>query len=200
MNLNFLLSDKKFSCHIEEDMKPHHKSSPYKGFRIIGPQQQIMYARSLWEANYAHYLQYLQDKGEILYWLHEPQTFYFDGIKRGVTNYTPDFFVCTHQDGSGYWVEVKGFMDAKSNTKIKRFAKYFPEDELRVIDRKWFATYTKQYQHSIPNWESENTITIVPTEVVKQIRASENADLQKRLMERYEITRPVTMLSGKSRK
>jgi hypothetical protein len=36
-------------------------------------------------------------------------------------------------DGSHYWIEAKGYMDAKSKTKIKRFNKYYPNEELRII-------------------------------------------------------------------
>jgi len=140
-----------------EDMGSHCKSSPFRGFRAIGPQRHIIYARSLWEANYARYLQYLQDKGRIRFWLHEPKTFYFDGIMRGCTNYTPDFFVCTGAtDDEGYWVEVKGFMDAKSATKIKRFQKYYPEEKLVVVDKEWFKVNNGRFKELIPDWESKS--------------------------------------------
>jgi hypothetical protein len=79
------------------------------------------FARSSWEANIAAYLQFLKEHNEILDWEHEPETFWFEKIKRGVRSYLPDFKV-TKNDGSFYFAEVKGWMDDKSKTKIKRMA------------------------------------------------------------------------------
>ena len=94
------------------------------------------YFRSLLEFEYANILQVQVGCGQLVGWLHEPKTFYFDGegtdlppIKRGVTNYKPDFKVIEN-DGSHYWTECKGYMDSKSRTKIKRFRKYFPNEKL----------------------------------------------------------------------
>ena len=87
---------------------------------------------------FAFYLQLLKRAEEILDWEYEPHTFWFEGIKRGCVSYKPDFRIFK-KDGKHYWVEVKGYMDAKSKTKIKRFAKYFPEEELRIIDKSWFS-------------------------------------------------------------
>jgi len=39
---------------------------------------------------------------------------------------------------------VKGYYDAKSLTKIKRFRKYFPTEKLRLIDAKWFKANSKK--------------------------------------------------------
>ena len=93
--------------------------------------------RSQWEKKYAKYLAFLKKINDIQDWDHEPYTFWFDGIKRGVVSYLPDFKVIK-KDGTHYWVEVKGFMDKKSATKLKRMKKYFPEEEVRLIDKTWF--------------------------------------------------------------
>jgi hypothetical protein len=37
------------------------------------------------------------------------------------------------------WVEVKGYMDAKSNTKLKRFRKYYPSEPIRIVGKEWFT-------------------------------------------------------------
>ena len=63
-----------------------------------------------------------KDQGEILKWEYEPETFWFEKIKRGVRTYTPDFKV-TEKDGSIIFHEVKGYMDARSKTKLKRMKK-----------------------------------------------------------------------------
>ena len=113
---------------------------------------QKYYFRSIWENNYARYLQFLKDHKQIKDWKHEPLTFWFEEIKRGVRSYLPDFMVIENDD-RGYWVEVKGYYDSKSLTKIKRFRKYYPQHELRLIDKKWFAQNGKKLHSLIPGWE-----------------------------------------------
>ena len=96
-----------------------------------------IYFRSDWEYQFAVYLQQLKASDAIQNWEFEPKTFWFDAIKRGVRSYKPDFRI-TNTDGTHYWVEVKGYMDAKSKTKIKRLRKYYPEEILHVVDKDWF--------------------------------------------------------------
>src|SRR5699024_4535545 len=109
------------------------------------------YYRSQWELNYARYLEMLKSMGEIKEWEHEPKTFWFDGVKRGTTSYLPDFRV-TESDGSVAYHEVKGWMDARSKTKIKRMAKYHPDVELIVIDSKAYKRLEKQVKHLVNGW------------------------------------------------
>lgn len=105
------------------------------GWREINGKK--IYFRSLWEFRYALYLQFLKTQNQIIDWEYEPQTFWFEEIKRGTRSYKPDFLV--HDTTiSHYWVEVKGFMDNRSQTKIKRFHKYYPNEKLMVISRSWF--------------------------------------------------------------
>jgi len=109
------------------------------------------YFRSSWEANYARYLTWLENKGEILKWEYEPQTFYFEAIKRGTRSYTPDFKVFFKNT---YEVqEVKGWMDQPSKTKLKRMNKYFPEEEVIVIGEAWFRSANKTIGKIISGWE-----------------------------------------------
>ena len=102
-----------------------------------------IYARSSWEANIAAYYQFLKENGEIIEWEHEPKTFYFENIKRGVRSYLPDFRI-TEKDSSVNYVEVKGYMDKKSKTKIKRFAKYYKKERLVLIQNKEYTNIKKQ--------------------------------------------------------
>ncbi len=161
----FLLYQESDDCY-EEDMRA---ASPHRGYRLIGIQRQLIYARSLWEANFARYLQWLQDNHKIQSWRHEPRVFYFGSIRRGCTNYKPDFYVEVSPN-NGYWVEVKGYMDAQSATKIKRFRKYYPEEELRVIDGKWFAQNQPKLKLIVPNWESQDRLNILSKEEAQQIK------------------------------
>lgn len=106
-----------------------------QGWREIGGRK--IYFRSDWEARYARNLQMLKEGGQIREWLYEPQRFYFDEIRRGTTSYLPDFKII-QLDGSHYWVEVKGYLDRKSKTQIKRFRKYYPYEKLILVTGEWF--------------------------------------------------------------
>lgn len=120
------------------------------GWREIGGKR--IYFRSRWEANYARYLQWLKERGEICEWDHEPFTFWFEGIKRGCLSYLPDFSVVENSSKIVYH-EVKGWMDDRSKTKIKRMAKYHPNVKLVVIDSKQYKALKKRMQPLIAGWE-----------------------------------------------
>jgi hypothetical protein len=115
--------------------KKSRKFKAHQGWREIDGRQ--IYFRSDWEYKFAKYLQLHKQSNVIQDWEHEPQTFWFDAIRRGTRSYLPDFKVL-NPDGTHYWAEVKGYMDAKSRTKIKRFRKYYPNEQLVVIDGEWF--------------------------------------------------------------
>lgn len=93
------------------------------------------YLKSSWEILYAEYLDSLLEKGKIVQWEYEPHTFWFENIKRGVRSYVPDFLV-EYPDGRVEYHEVKGYLDPKSKTKLKRMAKYHPDISLKLIDKK----------------------------------------------------------------
>ena len=123
-------------------------SKSKKGTISIGGN--IFFARSSWEANIAAYLEFLKQNKEIAAWEHEPETFWFHAIKRGVRSYLPDFRI-TNNDGSIYYIEVKGWMDNKSKTKLKRMSKYYPDVVLELIDSKRYNAISKN-KGVIPNW------------------------------------------------
>ena len=110
-----------------------------------------MYFRSSWEANYARYLNFLVDNGEIISWKYEVDRFDFP-VERGTREYTPDFKIYEN-DGRIIYHEIKGWMDAKSKTKLKRMAKYYPEEEVIVIGEDEYKAISKQVRNLIPNWE-----------------------------------------------
>ncbi len=119
-------------------------------WRQIGDKR--IYARSMWEANYGRYLEWLKERGDIKEWHHEPNTFWFKDIKRGTNSYKPDYLVINNDD-SEHWVEVKGYYDKKSLTKIKRMGIYFPKEKLILVDQKWFANNNHKCAIIIPSWE-----------------------------------------------
>lgn len=125
--------------------KPVWKS----GWREINDKR--YYFRSRWEFNYALYLEFLKEKEFIIDWEFEPDTFWFEKIKRGVRSYLPDFKIFG-KDGVVYH-EVKGYMDPKSKTKLKRMAKYHPDVKLIVIDSKKYNEIKKNMSGILKGWE-----------------------------------------------
>lgn len=121
-----------------------------QGWRTVGGRR--IYFRSKWEMNYARYLEWLRERGEIKAWEYEPTTFWFEAIKRGTRSYTPDFRV-TERSGKVVYHEVKGWMDARSKTKLKRMAKYHPEVEILLIDADTFRSIATTASKVVPGWE-----------------------------------------------
>lgn len=105
-----------------------------------------IYFRSAWEANIARYYNYLGVK-----WEYEPKTFIFKNITRGSVSYTPDFYLPEEDK----WIEVKGWMDGKSKTKLKRFKNQYPEEysKLVLIQEKEYNEIKKKLSCFIKNWE-----------------------------------------------
>lgn len=126
------------------------KQSWKQGWRVVGDKR--IYFRSRWEANYGRYLQFLLENKEIKSWEHEPDTFWFENIKRGVRSYLPDFKIIEN-NGETVYHEVKGWYDARSITKLKRMSKYYPEVKLKVIDAKWFKANKHKLIGLISGWE-----------------------------------------------
>lgn len=118
----------------------------------VGP----MFFRSRWEANYARYLTRRVSNGEIISWEYEVDTFWFEKIRRGVRSYTPDFKI-TGLNGDVWYEEVKGWMDAKSKTKLKRMKKYYPSTIVIVIGEKEYIAIEKELGAFIQNWERKQS-------------------------------------------
>ena len=112
------------------------------------------FVRSRWEANYARYLNWLKARGDIASWEYEPQTFRFDGVTRGPYTYLPDFKV-VELSGKVVFHEVKGWMDPASRNRLKRFAKFYPDVLLIVVDKKAYRQIESKLSTIIPHWEHE---------------------------------------------
>lgn len=103
------------------------------------------YFRSRWEANYARFLNFQKRA-----WKYEPKTFMFEGIQRGTCSYTPDFWL---PDEEAYH-EVKGWMDPKSATKLRRMGEYYPDVRVIVIGKDWFGDAERNGLCGVvPGWE-----------------------------------------------
>lgn len=99
-------------------------------FDINGKQ---LFFRSKWEANYALYLDFLKKQKEIKDWQGEKDVFIFKAIKFGTRSYRLDFKV-TKNNGEIEYHEVKGWMDKKSVTKLKRMRIYYPKVKIILIE------------------------------------------------------------------
>lgn len=111
------------------------------------------YFRSAWEANIARYLNWLKAAGKLHRWEYESETFWFEKIRRGVRSYTPDFKVWDTLTSEPYFIEVKGWMDAKSKVKLKRMKKYHPGVRVDLLDQKRYEGIKRTISPLIPNWE-----------------------------------------------
>lgn len=121
--------------------------------------------RSAWEGNFARILVSFGIGFE-----YEPKTFYFP-LKRGAIAYTPDFYLTKTKE----YVELKGWLDPKSATKLTRFKKYYPREfadmtfviskyskaakelheKLEFKDLVFYEDLDKIYSPLIPNWEKK---------------------------------------------
>ena len=118
------------------------KDPQHKQFWAIVGDKEPIYFRSSWEFYYAIFLEKLRQEGKIINFRHEPKCFWFEGIKRGVRSYLPDFCVL-HLNHTEEWAEVKGFYDSRSKTKMKRMAKYYPDVKIRIVGSDWFKQNLK---------------------------------------------------------
>lgn len=111
-----------------------------------------LYVRSSWEANYARYLNLRVSRGEISGWSYESDTFEFHKYKRGVRFYTPDFKVVLI-NGEIEYHEVKGYMDGRSATKLKRMVKHYPEVKVVLICKEEYWAIELSHSADIKLWE-----------------------------------------------
>ena len=143
------LSDRQHEYMLKHKNKNGHSRSK-SGKR---PDLNDQFFRSTWEANYARYLNYLVKFGTIYKWEYEPDTFVFDEVKRGTRSYMPDFKIWDDEYSEPYYVEVKGWMDSKSKTKLKRMAKYFPNVRVDLFVKKDYVELTNMISPFIIGWE-----------------------------------------------
>lgn len=147
-------TDKALKSKLEKHgtIAPNVRRGTWKaGWRVIGGKR--CYFRSRWEANYARYLEWLKQAGQIVEWAHEPETFWFDAIKRGVCSYKPDFRVWEN-DGTSNLHEVKGWMDSRSHTTLKRMAKYHQKEKIVLIRESQYNEIARKVSGLILDWEA----------------------------------------------
>jgi hypothetical protein len=129
--------------------KPITQRAVWKGWVEIDGKK--MYLKSLWEKRYCLYLSFMKKHGHIVDYWYEPDTFWFDGIKRGTNNYTPDWKV-QFPSGATEYFEVKGYETPKDRTKYKRMEKYHPNIKLSVVGKEWFKINSPILKKVLPDW------------------------------------------------
>lgn len=117
-------------------------SRTQSGKRNINGREQFF--RSKWEANVARTLDFQGRR-----WEYETKTFWFEKIKKGARSYTPDFYL----PDENLFIEVKGWWDAKSLTKKKRMAKYYPEIKIEYWDSQMYRALERQLSALLKDWE-----------------------------------------------
>jgi hypothetical protein len=152
---------------LELDGKAPKKGKKNKISRIgkrddIVVDNKAQFFRSSWEANIARWL--IWEKKN---WKFEPKVFVFEEIKHGTVSYCPDFQL------ENNWLEIKGMLDGNSQTAIRRFKKFYPEEFAKlqaIVGRpntkadKFFkkmgvpviayiSDLDKKYKTVIPHWE-----------------------------------------------
>lgn len=133
----------------------HGYRSNRQGWRTFSDDRKY-YLKSLWEINYARYLDWLKARKKIFDWYYEPETFRFpkELYDTAPFIYTPDFLVW-HTPDTFEWVEVKGWLNNDSKKKLKRFKDCFSEEEgdILLVSKDWFKTYGSSFSQIVPGWE-----------------------------------------------
>jgi len=119
------------------------------GWIIFG--DRVLFVRSRWEANLCAYYEFLKNNGSIKEWEYEKETFWFEGLKRGTTNYKPDFRI-TRNDDSQYRVEVKGYWEKKDTVKMNRMKKYHPDVQMKYIQENEYKAIAEK-SGLYPGWD-----------------------------------------------
>lgn len=125
-------NEKQLLLHDQVQEKKKKIAAGYEHGWIIINNDRPMFVRSRWECNLVFYFEFLKTKGAIKNWFYEEKTFWFEGIRRGITNYKPDFRI-VENDGSEYWIEVKGYFTQKDHTKMMRMKKYYPDVRIKIL-------------------------------------------------------------------
>ena len=147
---NALVSKKERKVVIANGYRSHKQ-----GERTIG--LKTYYFRSLWEMNFARYLEWLRSTNNIIDWSYEEVKFDFSegNYKTPPFSYLPDFKI-VNKDSSTEFYEVKGYMTASSRKKLTRLEKHYPDIKITVIDKKWFSKNNGKLKKLISSWETLN--------------------------------------------
>jgi hypothetical protein len=128
-------------------------SKPYLNFKkqyavIAG---KVWHFDSQYEKNYALYLQYLKEKGEIVDYIKNTTTFPFTekatyvirSVLRFISGYRPDFIVFYADDR--YEIhEIKGWKNEKMHAQLEQMEKDYPALSVKIIDKEFIKRISKK--------------------------------------------------------
>lgn len=105
----------------------------------------VFHFRSIFEYNWAQYLEFLKDSGEIKDWDYESKdcVFQFTDIQ-----YTIDF-VTYQNDGSKEYYEVKGDFSQKDVRRFRLLIKYYPDVIVNLV----VSSIPKRYKSPAGVWK-----------------------------------------------
>lgn len=126
--------------------------------KYVSSLNQICNLDSNYEYDYALYLDYLYEKGEIAGWVRNTTKFYFSrtveipGRTTKQNAYRPDFIIF-NKDSTYQIHEVKGWMNDKSQVVCDQFAKDYPNLTYKIITRDEILSLQSQFKDKIWGWE-----------------------------------------------
>lgn len=123
--------------------------------KYISSLNQVCCLDSNYEYDYALYLDYLYDSGEIAGWIRNTTQFGFsEEIEvrgRKQRSYRPDFLVFL-KDGSYEIHEVKGWMNDRSKTVLEQFSKDYSTLTLKIITKDDILSLQSNFQNKLWGW------------------------------------------------
>jgi len=138
-------------------------------------QEKSITFRSSWEHRVAKMLEFMVDHHAIQKWTYEQKTFHFDQVKKGNMAYIPDFWVLFN-DNTEAILEVKGYMDQRSGTKLKRFLQFYPDQNLILIcNHKNFYEFMTKYKLSYQIFQITDAVyNSLDPEIKQQLKEYKN--------------------------
>lgn len=123
--------------------------------KYVSSLNQICSLDSNYEYNYALYLDYLYDSGQIAGWIRNTTKFGFseevETRGRKQQSYRPDFIVF-HKDGTYEIHEVKGWMNERSETVLEQFAKDYSGLKVVIIGKDDMLSLQQQFKDKLWGW------------------------------------------------
>ena len=126
--------------------------------KYVSELNQVCSLDSNYEYDYALFLDYSYENGDIAGWVRNTTQFGFSEAveypnKRGSTlkSHRPDFLVF-NLDGSYEIHEVKGWMNAKATAVDKQFRKDYPNLTYRMVDKEDILALQAEFKDKLLGW------------------------------------------------
>lgn len=126
--------------------------------KYVSDLNQICHLDSNYEYNYALYLDYLYNAGEIAGWVRNTTLFYFSKPIQVLSrnseqkSYRPDFIIF-NKDGTYEIHEVKGWFNEKAKEVDKQFKKDYPNLAYKLIKKEDILSLQQQFKDKLWGWE-----------------------------------------------